>query len=73
MALERMESNITAVLHQDLECIAAVHCLKVPSFMFLPIPFVSPLFKSEEVFPGCSWLQCVTDPEKLLGTQRLLG
>ena len=29
MALERMESNITAVLRQDMECIAAVHCLKV--------------------------------------------
>jgi hypothetical protein len=23
-----MEGNITAVLRQDLECIAAVHCLK---------------------------------------------
>ncbi len=29
MALERMESNITAVLRSDMECIAAVHCLKV--------------------------------------------
>ena len=29
MALERMEGNIAAVLRQDMECIAAVHCLKV--------------------------------------------
>jgi len=29
MALERMEANITAVLRNDMECIAAVHCLKV--------------------------------------------
>jgi hypothetical protein len=29
MALERMESNITAVLRHDMESIAAVHCLKV--------------------------------------------
>lgn len=29
MALERMESNVTAVLRSDMECIAAVHCLKV--------------------------------------------
>lgn len=28
-ALERMESNISAVLRNDMECIAAVHCLKV--------------------------------------------
>ena len=29
MALERMESNIMAVLRHDMECIAAIHCLKV--------------------------------------------
>ncbi len=28
-ALERMESNIMAVLRHDMECIAAIHCLKV--------------------------------------------
>ena len=29
MSLERMESNIMAVLRHDMECIAAIHCLKV--------------------------------------------
>lgn len=29
VALERMEANIKAVLRHDMECIAAVHCLKV--------------------------------------------
>ena len=27
--LERMEANITSVLHNDIECISTVHCLKV--------------------------------------------